>query len=48
MKFVNGFMAKKIKQDSEKKIPQQNSQQFIGTVSEKRKAGPLRRADNTE
>ncbi|CAD8051444.1 unnamed protein product [Paramecium sonneborni] len=48
MKFVSGFIIRRVKQDSEKKLPQQNSQQLLSSSTKDRKAPPLRRADNTE
>ncbi|CAD8143895.1 unnamed protein product [Paramecium pentaurelia] len=48
MKFVSGFIVRRLKQDSEKKLPQQNSQQLLSSSNKDRKAPPLRRADNTE
>ncbi|CAD8054230.1 unnamed protein product [Paramecium primaurelia] len=48
MKFVSGFIVRRVKQDTEKKLPQQNSQQLLSSSNKERKGPPLRRADNTE
>ncbi|CAK72440.1 unnamed protein product (macronuclear) [Paramecium tetraurelia] len=48
MKFVSGFLVRRLKQDSEKKLPQQNSQQLLSGSNKDRKAPPIRRADNSE
>ncbi|CAK71358.1 unnamed protein product (macronuclear) [Paramecium tetraurelia] len=48
MKFVSGFIVRRAKQDSERKLPKQNSQQMLSSSNRERKAPTLRRADNTE